>query len=138
MLSNLIRNLFRDKRAAPQETVTAADAGLLKAQDLLKHNLFQEALEAITPVLARQPDLPEAHFIRGTACLELQRNEEGKRALQRAVDLSVQYAQEREQFGRPIAMYQAVKHHCANMAVASELATSAMKNPEKPVKMLGT
>jgi alkylation response protein AidB-like acyl-CoA dehydrogenase len=33
------------------------------------------------------------------------------------------YAKEREQFGRPIAMFQAVKHHCANMAVSSELAT---------------
>ena len=35
------------------------------------------------------------------------------------------YSKERIQFGRPIAMYQAVKHHCANMAVATELATSA-------------
>jgi len=33
------------------------------------------------------------------------------------------YAKEREQFGRPIAMFQAVKHHCANMLVAAELAT---------------
>ena len=30
------------------------------------------------------------------------------------------------QFGRPIAMYQAVKHHCANMLVAAELATAAV------------
>jgi 3-oxochol-4-en-24-oyl-CoA dehydrogenase len=34
------------------------------------------------------------------------------------------YAKVREQFGRPIAMFQAVKHHCANMAVATELSTS--------------
>jgi alkylation response protein AidB-like acyl-CoA dehydrogenase len=33
------------------------------------------------------------------------------------------YAKEREQFGRPIAMFQAVKHHCANMLVATEQAT---------------
>ena len=33
------------------------------------------------------------------------------------------YAKERHQFGRPIAMFQAVKHHCANMLVATELAT---------------
>ena len=37
-----------------------------------------------------------------------------------------QYAKEREQFGRPIAMFQAVKHHCANMLVATELATAAV------------
>ena len=33
------------------------------------------------------------------------------------------YAKVRVQFGRPIAMFQAVKHHCANMLVAAELAT---------------
>ena len=36
------------------------------------------------------------------------------------------YAKERQQFGRPIAMFQAVKHHCANMLVATELATAAV------------
>ncbi len=41
-------------------------------------------------------------------------------------DLGAAYAKERQQFGRPIAMFQAVKHHCANMAVATELATSAV------------
>ncbi|MDH4171946.1 MAG: acyl-CoA/acyl-ACP dehydrogenase, partial [Acidimicrobiia bacterium] len=40
--------------------------------------------------------------------------------------LAADYAREREQFGRPIATFQAVKHHCANMAVATELATSAV------------
>jgi 3-oxochol-4-en-24-oyl-CoA dehydrogenase len=36
------------------------------------------------------------------------------------------YAKVRLQFGRPIAMFQAVKHHCANMLVASELATAVV------------
>jgi 3-oxochol-4-en-24-oyl-CoA dehydrogenase len=36
------------------------------------------------------------------------------------------YAKVRVQFGRPIATFQAVKHHCANMLVASELATAAV------------
>jgi 3-oxochol-4-en-24-oyl-CoA dehydrogenase len=36
------------------------------------------------------------------------------------------YAQVREQFGRPIATFQAVKHHCANMLVATEVATAAV------------
>ncbi|HVM65522.1 MAG TPA: acyl-CoA dehydrogenase, partial [Acidimicrobiales bacterium] len=39
---------------------------------------------------------------------------------------AAEYAKVRLQFGRPIAMFQAVKHHCANMAVASELATAAV------------
>jgi 3-oxochol-4-en-24-oyl-CoA dehydrogenase len=41
-------------------------------------------------------------------------------------DRAADYAKERIQFGRPIAMFQAVKHHCANMAVATELSTSAV------------
>jgi len=40
------------------------------------------------------------------------------------LDTTSAYAKVREQFGRPIAMFQAVKHHCANMLVASELATA--------------
>jgi alkylation response protein AidB-like acyl-CoA dehydrogenase len=39
---------------------------------------------------------------------------------------AAEYAKSRQQFGRPIAMFQAVKHHCANMAVATELATAAV------------
>ena len=35
------------------------------------------------------------------------------------------YAKVRQQFGRPIATFQAVKHHCANMLVAAELASAA-------------
>jgi len=39
---------------------------------------------------------------------------------------AVDYAKVREQFGRTIATFQAVKHHCANMLVATELATAAV------------
>jgi alkylation response protein AidB-like acyl-CoA dehydrogenase len=42
------------------------------------------------------------------------------------VDAAVAYAKVREQFGRTIATFQAVKHHCANMLVASESATAAV------------
>jgi len=41
-------------------------------------------------------------------------------------EAAAEYAKAREQFGRPIGMYQAVKHHCANMLVATELATAAV------------
>lgn len=41
---------------------------------------------------------------------------------QRAVDMAVAYAQERQQFGKPIGSYQAVKHHLASAQVAIEFA----------------
>ncbi len=42
-----------------------------------------------------------------------------------ATEMASQYARERLQFGRVIGTYQAVKHHVANMVVATEKATSA-------------
>ena len=46
-------------------------------------------------------------------------------------EMAAAYAKERIQFGRPIAMFQAVKHHCANMVLATELATSAVWDAAK-------
>ena len=43
----------------------------------------------------------------------------------RCTELAAEYATWREQFGRPIGTFQAVKHHCANMLVATELASAA-------------
>ncbi|MGH2600794.1 MAG: acyl-CoA dehydrogenase family protein, partial [Dehalococcoidia bacterium] len=36
---------------------------------------------------------------------------------QGVLDRSVEYATQREQFGKPIGAFQAVQHHCANMAI---------------------
>jgi alkylation response protein AidB-like acyl-CoA dehydrogenase len=39
-----------------------------------------------------------------------------------ALNMAVAYAGLREQFGRPIGSFQAVKHHCANMAISTRCA----------------
>ena len=41
-------------------------------------------------------------------------------------EMAADYARSRMQFGRVIGTYQAVKHHCANMLVETELATAAV------------
>ena len=43
---------------------------------------------------------------------------------QRAMEMAVAYAKEREQFGRPIGAYQAVAHRCAQMLLEVESARS--------------
>ena len=44
---------------------------------------------------------------------------------QRTLDMSVDYAKERIQFGRPIGSFQAIKHKCADMLLEVESAKSA-------------
>jgi len=44
---------------------------------------------------------------------------------QKVLDMSVEYAKMREQFGRPIGSFQAIQHKCANMLIQVESAKSA-------------
>jgi alkylation response protein AidB-like acyl-CoA dehydrogenase len=44
---------------------------------------------------------------------------------QRAMEMAVEYARDRKQFGRPIGAYQAVSHMCAQMLLETEGARSA-------------
>ncbi|WP_067281050.1 acyl-CoA dehydrogenase family protein [Streptomyces jeddahensis] len=44
----------------------------------------------------------------------------------RTCDMAVRYARDREQFGRPIGSFQAVKHLCAQMLVRTEVARAAV------------
>lgn len=46
-------------------------------------------------------------------------------AAERCLEMTVDYTRERVQFGRPVASFQAVKHQCADMALAVETSRSA-------------
>jgi len=45
---------------------------------------------------------------------------------ERAMEQTAEYAQVRKQFGRPIGSFQAIKHKCADMAVAVECGRAAL------------
>ena len=45
--------------------------------------------------------------------------------MQRTLELTVEYAKARKQFGKPIGMFQAVQHQCADMFLETESARSA-------------
>jgi hypothetical protein len=87
--------------------------------------LFAVAVnEGVEPVVSGDPAnaLIEATMDRGALaasaqCLGL---------AQRMVDLSVAYTSDRQQFGKPIGSFQAVKHHMANVAVRLEYAKPAV------------
>lgn len=49
-------------------------------------------------------------------------------------EMAVEYAKVREQFGRVIGSFQAVKHHCANMLVRGELATAVAWDAARPAR----
>jgi Acyl-CoA dehydrogenase, C-terminal domain len=79
--------------------------------------LFEEAGRANVGESLFDESRPEDERL---AMLALEAVGIGKKAL----DLAVEYAQNREQFGRKIGVYQAVSHQCADTFVETELARS--------------
>jgi alkylation response protein AidB-like acyl-CoA dehydrogenase len=58
------------------------------------------------------------------ACVALAAESTG--LAQRTLEMAVEYAKDRKQFGRPIGSYQAVSHRCAQMLLETENARSAV------------
>ena len=64
-------------------------------------------------------ELPPEHY-QGVLKSQVALSAEMLGLAQRAMEMAVDYARDREQFGRPIGAYQAVSHRCAEMLYAVE------------------
>lgn len=64
--------------------------------------------------------LPAGTLRRVRAALAMHRAMDALGSAARLLEMTVAYAAQREQFGAPIGSFQAVKHHCADMAVGVE------------------
>jgi alkylation response protein AidB-like acyl-CoA dehydrogenase len=67
--------------------------------------------------------VPDMAWVRDVACVALAAESAGAAA--RCLELTVEYAKQRTQFGRPIGSFQALKHRMADMHVLVETAESA-------------
>lgn len=70
------------------------------------------------------------HRIRNVACAVLAAEQAGTAA--RALEITVAYTKQREQFGRPIGGFQALKHRMADLHVLAETARSAAYAVSEP------
>ncbi|MGW2558278.1 acyl-CoA dehydrogenase family protein [Streptomyces sp. NPDC001514] len=117
--------------AATGETVvTTADGGLVtwleEADEVLGDVAGAVAVRSVDPLtpLHRLPAGGDDRAPNLDAVLLTAAEQVGSAA--RTTELAVRYAKEREQFGRPIGGFQAVKHLCAQMLVRAELARTAV------------
>ena len=92
-----------------------------KQAELVFENVFVAASQRLGPDAEAWPLLEQ---ILDLATIALAAEQVG--AAQQALDSTVAYTQERVQFGRTIASYQAVKHKAADMMVKVEAARSAL------------
>lgn len=140
---------------APIPHATQADAALLlEGAELRLAPLAEAALAPLSRAedgAAALSQVPEGSLASGpapnwltpldlTALGALVRAAQMAGAMQAVLDLTLSYTQEREQFGRPLAKFQAIQHHLSDIAcetaasiAAVELASDALRSaPELP------
>jgi hypothetical protein len=117
--------------------VRSREAELLILVDGERASVIERAAAQVEPVAAVDPtrrffrvSATGATPLSGDVAGALQRIEVALSAeivgvAQRAMEMAVEYAKQRQQFGRPIGAYQAVSHRCAEMLLDVESARSA-------------
>ncbi|TMK56061.1 MAG: acyl-CoA dehydrogenase [Actinobacteria bacterium] len=90
----------------------------------LTRRLSSVRLEGVRPEATLPGSGEDYHPVFLRACVALAAESTG--LAQRALEMSVSYAKDRQQFGRPIGAYQAVSHRCAQMLLETENSRSAV------------
>jgi len=93
----------------------------MSAMDLTRKLYVVEFSNTPAEEIGAATDLPRALDI-ATAALAA----ELVGGMQRTLDITVEYAKTRKQFGKPIGMFQAVQHQCADMYLETESSRSAV------------
>ena len=108
-------------RSGDELHLVEADAVSLSAATSVDESRRLSTIEwsaSSATLLSDDPNVLERAYSRGTLgasamCVGL---------AQQLLDMTVEYVAEREQFGKPVGVNQAVKHHCSNMGLAIEFA----------------
>ena len=93
----------------------------MSAMDLTRKLYVVEFKDTPAEELGPLTNLPRAFDVASTALAA-----ELVGGMQRTLDITVEYAKTRKQFGKPIGMFQAVQHQCADMYLETESSRSAV------------
>jgi alkylation response protein AidB-like acyl-CoA dehydrogenase len=93
----------------------------MSGMDLTRKLYIVEFTNTPAEEIGSPKDLPRAFDV-ATAALAA----ELVGGMQRTLEITVEYAKTRKQFGKPIGMFQAVQHQCADMYLETESARSAV------------
>ena len=93
----------------------------MSAMDLTRKLYVVEFKDTPAELIGSNANLPRAFDVASTAVAA-----ELVGGMQRTLDVTVEYAKTRKQFGKPIGMFQAVQHQCADMYLETESARSAV------------
>jgi alkylation response protein AidB-like acyl-CoA dehydrogenase len=93
----------------------------MSAMDLTRKLYVVEFKDTPAEELGSVTNLPRAFDVASAALAA-----ELVGGMQRTLDITVEYAKTRKQFGKPIGMFQAVQHQCADMYLETESSRSAV------------
>jgi alkylation response protein AidB-like acyl-CoA dehydrogenase len=119
-VANFIVVVARDGVYAVEAKAAGLRISLMKGMDLTRKIYAVEFNNTPAELLGNTKDLSKALDV-ATAAVSA----EMVGGMQRALELAVAYAKTRKQFGKPIGIFQAVQHLCADMYLETESSRSA-------------